>query len=409
MKKKAIILVEGHRTSGMSYVLAAKRLGLHAITLSKNPLCYDYISSEHVKAIRVDTHDLNSLVSECSGLGATYDIAGITGFADFDESASVTVAKLCRHFNLPGPDPLAIERSSDKLTQRQFLANSGVPVPAYRLVADAAEAESGAAQIGLPVIVKPAIGSGSSGVRLCGHANELVEHVNYLLGGKHVWRSSPKILVEEFAQGPFYSVEIMEKEVVGIVAANFGAPPHFVFRETTFPAPLSADEHERISDVSLSCLQALGLGWGPTNIEVRWAKRGPIVIEVNPRLAGALEPQLVHLACGIDLITEHLKLVIGKECDLRGSHSQTAAARFLIPDHDGTLDWISGQDRAAAVAGVIETKLYLQPKMPIVRKGDYRDCIGHILAVSSDLGQTEAIIQRAAELIHWSITPFGGE
>lgn len=409
MARRALILIEGHKTSGLPYVQAAKRLGLHTINLVADPGCYDYLATEQVDTIRVDTNDLDSLIRECSGLRATYDIAGITGFADFDESASATVAKLCRHLDLPGPNPVSIERSCDKLSQRQLLAHSGVPVPAYRLVADAAEAESCAAQIGLPVIVKPAVGSGSSGVRLCRDADELVEHITYLLGGKHVWRSSPKILVEEFAQGPFYSVEIMENQVVGIVAADFGAPPHFVFRQTIFPAPLSADEHERISDVSLSCLRALGLGWGPTNIELRWAKRGPIVIEVNPRLAGALEPQLVYLAYGIDLITEHLKLVIGQECDLRGRHSQTAAARFLIPDHDGILDWINGDDRAAAVSGVIETKLYVEPKMPIVRKGDYRDWIGHILAVSPSLAKTEAILQRAADLIHWSITPTLGE
>ncbi|MER8656216.1 acetyl-CoA carboxylase biotin carboxylase subunit family protein [Mesorhizobium sp. M0847] len=404
-RRRALILIEGHNTSGLPYVQAANRLGLHAVNLVSDPGCYDYLAAEQVNAIRIDRNDLDSLIRECSGLRATYDIAGITGFADFDESTSATVAKLCRHFDLPGPDPVSIERSCDKLTQRQLLAHSGVPVPAYRLVADAAEAESCAAQIGLPVIVKPTVGSGSSGVRLCCDVDELVEHVTHLLGGKHVWRSSPKILVEEFAQGPFYSVEIMGNQVVGIVAADFGAPPHFVFRQTNFPAPLSADAYKRISDVSLSCLRALGLNWGPTNIELRWTKHGPIVIEVNPRLAGALEPQLVRLAYGIDLITEHLKLVIGQECDLRRRHSRSAAARFLIPDHEGTLDWIKGDDRAAAVSGVMEIKLYVQPMMPIVRRGDYRDCIGHILAVSPSLAQTETILQRAAGLIHWSITP----
>ncbi|MER9726616.1 MULTISPECIES: acetyl-CoA carboxylase biotin carboxylase subunit family protein [unclassified Mesorhizobium] len=406
MARKALILLEGHRTSGLLYVQAAKRLGLHPITLAADPAFYDYLAAESVEAVRVDTDDLDALIRECSGLRATYDIAGITGFADFDESVYARVVELCRHFALPGPNPASIERCCDKFTQRQLLAHSGVPVPAYRLAADATEAESFAAQIGLPVIVKPAVGSGSSGVRLCRNADELAEHTTYLLGGKHIWRSSPRILVEEFAQGPFYSVEIMGNEVVGIVAADFGAPPHFVFRETTFPASLSDHEHKHIAEVSLSCLGALGLGWGPTNIELRWTKRGPVVIEVNPRLAGALEPQLVHLACGIDLIAEHIKLVIGEECDLRRRHSHTAAARFLIPDRDGILDWIGGDSQAAAVSGVVEAKLYVEPGTPIVRKGDYRDCIGHILAVSPSLAQTEAKLQRAVDLINWSLTPF---
>ncbi|MGX9576830.1 ATP-grasp domain-containing protein [Mesorhizobium sp. f-mel] len=405
METRALILVEGHsRGNGLRYVQAARCLDLRPITLSADPVQYDYIAAERSEAIRVDTTNLDALIRQCSRLRATYGIAGITGFAGADESVYAMVGKLCRHFDLPGPNPALIERCCDKFTQRQLLAEASVPVPAYRLAATATQVESAAAEIGLPVIVKPAIGSGSMGVRLCRNTDELAEHTTYLLGGKDNWPSAPRILVEEFARGPFYSVEIMGNEVIGIVGVDFGPPPHFVFRKTIFPAPLTFDEHERIVEVSLSCLEALGLGWGPTNIELRWTKRGPVVIEVNPRLAGALEPQLVQLACGIDLITEHIKLVIGQEWVLRRRHSRTAAARFLLPDRDGTLDWINGDSRAAAVPGAAEIKLYVEPNTPIVRKGDYRDWLGHVIAVSPTAAQTEAILQRAAELIEWSIT-----
>ncbi|SFL18040.1 Biotin carboxylase [Mesorhizobium albiziae] len=404
MARRALILVEGHpRGNGLLYVNAAQHLGLHPITLSVDPTQYDYLAAEEIEAIRVDTDNLDALICECSRLRATYDIAGITSAW---HPVYATVGKLCRYFDLPGPNPASIERCYDKIAQRQLLAEAGVPIPAYRLATDATEAESSAVQIGLPVIVKPAVGSGSSGVRLCRTIDELAEHTTYLFGGKHIWRSPPRILVEEFAQGPQYIAEIMGSEVIGIAAAEFSPPPHFVFRGLTFPAPLTEDERERIADVSLSCLRALGLGWGPTNIELRWTKRGPVVIEVNPRLAGTPDPQLVHLACGIDLITEHIKLVIGEEWDLRRRHSQTAAARILAPDRDGTLDWIGGDSQAAAVSGVAEVKFYVEPKTPIVRKGDVQDCIGHIIAASPSLAETEAILQRAIDLIDWSITPF---
>ncbi|MER9128120.1 ATP-grasp domain-containing protein, partial [Mesorhizobium sp. M0959] len=254
--------------------------------------------------------------------------------------------------------------------------------------------------------LKPALGSGSIGVQLCRNVDELAEHTTYLLGGKHMWRSSPRILVEEFAQGPLYGIDIMGNEVVGISAGDCDPLPRFVYREITYPALLSDDKHNRISDVSLSCLRALGLGWGPTNIELRWTKRGPVVIEVNPRLSGAPVPQLVQLAYGVDLVTEHIKLVIGDNWDLRRRHSQTAIGRYLVAERDGTLDWIGGDSRAAAVSGVAEVKFYVKPKTPIIRKGDYRDWIGHVIAVSPRLAETEAILRRAAGLVDWSITPF---
>lgn len=75
-----------------------------------------------------------------------------------------------------------------------------------------------------------------------------------------------RVLVEEFAEGPAYLAAVMGHEVVGIFAADYHPPPHFVYRECTFPAPLTDEEHERIADVSRSCLPALGLDWGPKRL-----------------------------------------------------------------------------------------------------------------------------------------------
>ncbi|MBY5720728.1 ATP-grasp domain-containing protein [Rhizobium leguminosarum] len=406
MAKRSLILIEGSKGNGPLYVREAQRLGLHPITLATDPARYDYLAAEGSEAIRADTNDLEAMIRECSRLRATCDIAGITGFPGLEESLYVTVGKLCRHFNLPGPDPASIERCCDKFVQRQLLAQAGVPMPAYRLATTARDVERAAAEIGLPVIVKPAVGSGSSGVRLCRTVDEVSDHATYLLGGTHVWQSAPRILVEEFAEGPLYSTDTIGKAVIAAGFADFNRLPHFVPCGSMFPAPLTDDEHARIVDVSLSCLQALGLDWGPTNIEFRWTRRGPVVIEVNPRLPGWATPRLIELAYGIDLINEHIKLVIGAECDLRAKHSRTAAARFLVPDRDGILDRIEGTGLAAAVPGVVDVRFYVAPQTPVVMKGDYRDMIGHVIAVSTNPAQTKAILQRAVDLIGWSITPF---
>ncbi|MER9751565.1 acetyl-CoA carboxylase biotin carboxylase subunit family protein [Mesorhizobium sp. M0140] len=404
-ERRALLLLEGQR-SGPLYLKAARRLGLHPITLSVDPTQYSYLAAEGSDAIQVDTGNLDALISECSRIRATYEISGITGFTGFDESLYATVGKLCRHFDLPGPNPVSIEQCCDKFVQRQLLAEAHIPMPAHRLATDAMSVESSAAEIGLPVVLKPAAGSGSSGVRLCRDHDELAEHTGYLLGGKHLWQSTPRILVEEFAQGPLYFAQIMGTEVVAIGAALYGPPPYFVCNQLDCPALLTDDEHKHMVDLSLSCLQALGLGWGPTNIEFRWTKTGPVVIEVNPRLAGAPVPELAQLAYGVDLVTEHIKLVIGDEWNFSRKHSQAAAARILIPERDGIFERIDGDVQAAAISGVAEVKLYIQPKTAIVRKGDYLDKIGHVVAASGSSAQTAAILRRAAELIRWSITPF---
>ncbi|MER8583513.1 acetyl-CoA carboxylase biotin carboxylase subunit family protein [Mesorhizobium sp. M1423] len=407
MARRALIMVEGSMGNGPLYVQAARHLGLHPITLAADPAQYGYLAGEGIDAIRVDTENLDALIRECSRLRGTYRIAGITGFPTPDESVYATVGDLCGYFDLPGPSPASVKQCCDKFIQRQLLAEAGVPIPAYRLAVDAADVDTCAAEIGLPVVVKPAVGGQSStGVRLCREVDEVAEHTAYLLGGKHIWRSSPRILVEEFAEGQFYCANTFGNDVIAIASAKFGPPPHFVFLEYTHPAPLTDVEYKRISNVSLSCLRALGLGWGPTNIDLLWTKHGPVVIEVNPRLAGAPESKLIQLAYGVDLVTEHIKLVIGDKCCLQRRHSRTAAVRLLNADRDGNLDRIAGVSRAAAVSGVAEVELYQEPVTPVVRRGDYRDCIGHVIASSPSLAQTEVILQRAVDLIDISITPF---
>ncbi|AVA24195.1 acetyl-CoA carboxylase biotin carboxylase subunit family protein [Rhizobium sp. NXC24] len=404
MATRALILVEGHRANGPLYIQAAHHLGLHPITLSADPAQYDYLMAESIDAVRVDTGNLDALIRECTRRKTTHDIVGITGFTGLEESLYVTVANLCRHFDLPGPSPSSIEACCDKFTQRHILANAGIPVPAYRLATEVADVEIAAAEIGLPVIIKPAVGSGSSGVRLCRNLDELAEHTAYLLGGGHSWTSAPRILVEEFAQGPYYSADTMGNKVVAIGTANFMSLPNFVVSKCIFPAPLSDDEYERLAELSLSCLRTLSLYWGPANIEFRWTKRGPVVIEVNPRLPGWTTPRLIHLAYGVDLITEHIKLMIGTECDLRPRYLHTAAVQNLVPDRDGILDWIDGGSQAAAVPGISEVKFYVKANTPIVRRGDYLDSIGHVIAASPTHTRTDAILQRAVDLIGWSIT-----
>lgn len=402
MKRRALILLEG-ASNGHLYIQTAQRLGLHPITLASDPGNYEYLSAGSDEAICVDTANTGAMIRECSRLASIFDISGITSAR---ESAYAAVGKLCLYFHLPGPSPAAVESCCDKFAQRQLLEAAGVPIPAYRLAGNAADVKKSAAEIGLPVIVKPTVGIGSIGVRLCRDDDELVRHAANLLSEKDRWQSSARILVEEFARGPHYSVELMGKEVVGIGAAEFSCAPHFVCREYTYPAPLCADEHRSIADVSIKGLQALGLGWGPANVDIRWTTRGPVVIEVNPRLCGKPNSMLVKLAYGVDLVAEHIKLVIGQECKLRTSLPQSAAARILIPDRDGILDSIAGETLAAAVQGVTEVHLAFGPKTAIIRRGDCRDRIGHIIAVSPDSSRTKVILQRAAELIDFSITPF---
>lgn len=401
MTGRVLIFIEINTSgTGRQFLRTTRDLGLVPILITRDPASFEFLAADGIEAIRVDTGDIGAVIDVCSQLRSSRDVAGIMSVHEYAYAAA---AAACRHFGLPGPDPEAIERCRDKFTQRRLHAEAGVPVPDHRLATTAADAVEFAAEIGLPVILKPVTGCGSAGVRLCQDMDEVAGHTNFLLAGKQRRPSPPKVLVEEFAAGPSHFVETFADEVMGIVAAEFTEPPCFTLRDFTIPAPLTKVDQDRVADVVLRGLRALGLSWGPANTEIRLTRRGPVIIEVNPRLSGAPNPEMVRLAYGINLIAATIKVFIGETPDLRKSRSQTAAARFLIPDRDGVLEWIRDERRARAIPGIAEVEFNVTAGMPIVRTGDLRDVIGHVIATSPTHVQTAASLRQALDRIDWSV------
>ena len=64
---------------------------------------------------------------------------------------------------------------------------------------------------------------------------------------------------------------------------------------------------KRVTNVSspetaIAALDAVGFDFGPAHTEVRLTPAGPVVVEINPRLAGGMIPELVAHALGINLV-----------------------------------------------------------------------------------------------------------
>lgn len=406
MMKRALIFIESASNEiGRQFVHAARRLGLLPVVISSDPVRYDFIASDEIDAVEVDTGDLDAVIDACGRLKSTHNVAGIMSNTEgFYAMAGV----VCRHFGLPGPNPAAVTRCQDKFTQRRLLKEAGVSIPVHRLATNVADAADYAAEIGLPVVLKPVSGRGSGGIKLCHDVDEVVEHTAFLLAGKQRHPSPPKVLVEELVAGPLCGVHLLDGKVVGIASETLGELPYFELRGFTFPAQLAKDDYNRVADIAARSLQALALNWGPAHAEIKLTNFGPVVIEVNPRLSGPPDPEMIRLAHGIDLITETIKLFIGQTPELRKIRSHAAASQFLIPDRDGVLEWIKGERRARAIADIADVQLYVnaKPGRRIVRRRDFSDVIGHVIAASPSPDRTDAALRRALHTIEWSVAPF---
>jgi biotin carboxylase len=219
------------------------------------------------------------------------------------------------------------------------------------------------------------------------------------------------VLVEQYVTGPEVSVETFGSQVVGVTAKHLGPLPDFVEAGHDFPA----DGQEAAAATALRAVEALGLAWGPAHTEVRLAPGGaagrggpssegagspvsPVVIEVNPRLAGGEIPVLVRLATGVDLVGATVDLAtsavpaVRRRPDRPGSY---ASIRFLLPPSGGRVRAVTGLDRAAAVPGVVDAVVSVAPGEMLRRTGSFLDRVGYVIAAAPTPGDARAAAEQA--------------
>lgn len=395
-----LVLIESNTSgTGRLFARAAIQQGMRPIMLADKPSRYHYAEQEHLEVLQVNTADEAALLYACERLNSGAGIAGITSSSEY---FILMAARLAHKFGLPGAPPEVIATCRDKQAQRTCLRQAGVGIPAFRSARSVRQAVQAAKELGFPVVVKPVGGTGSIGVRLCADGDEVALHAGALLKQKRNERDLAiprRILVEELATGPEYSVETLGPRLIGITQKYIGQYPHFVEVGHDYPAELTLAHEELIWREVRRAAAALGLTWGPAHFELRLTTGGPKIIEVNPRLAGGYIPELVRLSTGIDLVAETIRVTLGRELQLTKRSERHASIRFILSPGDGFLTEWKGLERARGITGVEDVQSYAKPGTELRLRGDFRDRIGHVIASGTTSSSARTAVRLADQMV----------
>lgn len=397
-----VALMESN-TTGTGRILArrVRARGLRPLLVTANPERYDYPQQDELDVAVVDTTSCEAVVAAIRS--RTGDAC--RGVTTSSERAVAVTARVAAALGLPGEDPDAVERCRDKACQRRTMAAAGLPVPAYRVCATPEEAGEAASFIGPPVVVKPTHGTGSSGVRSCTEPGEARTWAGRLLDAA----AGEAVLVERKLTGPEYSVELVGGRVLGVTATRLGAEPYFVETGHDFPADLSTSTAALLAAQARAAVHALGVGTVAAHVELRLEPGGPVVVEVNPRLAGGMIPRLIQLAVGLDPIAALLDVVTGREWRQEPSRQGHAAIRFVVPGNSGTIRAISGVSEARRSPGVVEVTVASKVGTEFAHRQDFQDRIGHVISVGPGARITGERADRALRLIHVAVDSGAGK
>ncbi|MGG7609180.1 pyridoxal-phosphate dependent enzyme [Streptomyces sp. ZG43] len=407
--RPVLVFVESNTTgTGMLALRTATRLGLAPVLLTKDPARYAGLEDTGCHTVLCDTEDEVALRAAAEEAAAGRTIAGATTTSDFYLAQA---AALARSFQRPGHAADTAALCRDKALSRAALDDAGVPQPAY-VVAEAADAVADAvARVGLPCVVKPADGSGSQDVRWCSDEESALAHAARILAATENVRGQKragKVLIEEFAQGPEYSVEMFcaggEARSVGVTQRTTTALPYFVETGHQFPAELPPVAEAELAECARQALKAIGFALGPAHVEVRLTPDGPAVIEVNGRLAGGMIPELVRAATGVDLLDQQLRAATGRPLALNTDGARHAGIRFLTATRSGRLTGVTGTAEAARVPGVESVVVTGAPGRGVRPPQDAYDRLGHVLAVGATPQEVGTALDRATALIRVGTT-----
>ena len=390
----AIIAFIESNTSGTGEILAQKALarGYDVAFLSSNPNRYGYVRDLLLHPVVVDTQDDAAILERLQTLD---DVAAVLSSSEYYIEPA---ARAARALGLVGADPDAVARCRDKFRLQEILRAAGVGAPLTYRVTSETEAKAAWEASGGPMVVKPISGSGSIDVRLHTNVDTFMSQCLAMLSkttNERGQRINPVVLAQALVEGPEYSIEMMGTpagyQLMGITAKHLGKAPYFLEVGHDFPAPLTQPVADEIKDAVCKALDAVGLRLGPTHTELRLEGTRPVIIEINPRLAGGMIPLLIEHAKGVDALEAVLDVYLGREPVLTPTVDRAASIAFVIPPEPGRLTAIEGPPEGSD--GVVDVTLKKSVGDAVVRAGDFRDRIGHVVAVGAAAAQSH---QRAA-------------
>ena len=199
-----------------------------------------------------------------------------------------------------GSRVLGAALAMDKIRTKQIWQAQGLPTALYRVVTladfNAASAADVMAELGSPVIIKPAKEGSSIGMAKVHSVAELEIAVSA------AFQYDNEILIEQWISGPEFTVAILGDEVLPVIQLK---TPHIFYdyqakyqsssTEYLCPAPLSDSQRDTLQAYALQAFKAVSAeGWG--RVDAMLDSQGQFqLLEVNT-VPGMTEKSLVPMA-----------------------------------------------------------------------------------------------------------------
>ncbi len=313
----AVVIVDGASTAA-HLAPGFRSYGVKCVHVISSPSLArlykeQFNAHDYVREI-VHNDDLANTVSEIRSLGL--DIAVVLHGLD---SACELADQIAHAIGARYRNPLETSAARrHKYLMIETVRRAGLRAPAQLVSKDPSEIMQWVRELSeLPVVIKPTKSAGVAGVKICRSLSEVKAAAKNVLATTSIYeQTNDEILVQSFSQGQEYIVDSVSfngrHKVISVweVERDRRNSPHL---DKMVVVDHSAPRYSQLLDYAARVLDALGVTYGPTHLEIIDTAAGPVIVELNARLHGSLDPRLTSAVTGENQVSATVEAFVCPE------------------------------------------------------------------------------------------------
>jgi biotin carboxylase len=325
-------------------------------------------------------------------------------------------ARLAERYGVRGAGYAAARALRDKQLLREITRAAGIANPESVAVRGPAEVKAFMAEIGGPIVLKPANRQAAIGTKIVSEPGAIdaawLECTDQDEGVFLPDRPLPlRMLAERYIRGEEFSVELMFRSgrmAFGGVTRTLlfdGSRP--VEQGHLFPADIGAELTKRLLDDTVRVLDAVGMDSGWTHCEWRVEDGVPHLMECAGRMAGGGIIELISIASGYDANAAFLDMMLDRDPATPPAADRYAAV-WTGAVGPGEVASIDGREEAQAVPGVHSCSIQVEVGEQVPPLRSSHDRVVTVEAEGATPARALAAARAATALISIKVRPMTG-
>ena len=323
------------------------------------------------------------------------------------EVAMNVMGRINDELHLSGISKEMAIRATNKHLMREAFEKYGAPSPKSILTKNEDDAwQLFCEQFTTNAILKPSRNSGSRGIAKV--VKGITKEAFIELYRRALEESRDhSVLIEQFIEGPEFSVEVIvwqgEPHVLAVTDKKTTEAPYFVELGHNQPSVFPEEIQQKLKDGAIAGIKALGLSNCAAHCELKVQDGEAYLMEIGARMGGDfISTELTHLSTGIDMVAATISVVLGIEPNLQPTEDKYGVCIRYFTPKPGKLIAINRRE-ALRDRHIYDAEIYIKPGDMIPDVKSSLDRSGHVIVIEDNaqkaISLADAIVNNVEFLI----------